>query len=469
MTNTAIGRLRLALIALFLVLGGRQLWLQLVAAPTIAARPGNPRNAMLGSLRGSIVAADGSILAASSEGRRIYPLGPAAAHLVGYASVRYGTSGLEAAYDRALSPPAASGDPVAQVQEIVHALEGKPLRQGGAEIVTTIVPAIQERLYHDLSAWPRAAGVVLDPRTGAVLAMASVPSFDPNRLDAVFPRLLDDPQSPLLNRAIDGLYPPGSTFKMVTASAALESGLYDLDSRFYDPTGYIRIGSVRLYNDDREATGTQTLVGAFALSVNVDFARIVLTIGKDEFYRYIRRFGIGAPLDFQLPAARARVPPPQDVTPGELAQMAFGQGALAVSPLQMALVAAAIANGGVEPRPYVVRAVVRPGGMTSTFGPSVLATPISADTAAEVTKLMVAVVQRGTGTPAQIPGVLVAGKTGTATNPFGPPHSWFVCFAPADAPRAVVAILVENAGYGASVAAPIARDVLQVALASGKR
>ncbi|HEY9179581.1 MAG TPA: penicillin-binding transpeptidase domain-containing protein, partial [Candidatus Baltobacteraceae bacterium] len=176
------------------------------------------------------------------------------------------------------------------------------------------------------------------------------------------------------------------------------------------------------------------------------------------------RWGIGSSLDFQLPASPARVPSAASVLPGELAQMGFGQGALLVSPLQMALVAATIADGGSEPRPYIVRQVVRRGGATSSYGAAELASPISADTAQNVKKMMVAVVQRGTGTPAQLPGVTVAGKTGTATNPAGAAHSWFVCFAPADNPRVVVAVIVENAGYGASVAAPIARNVLRVAL-----
>ncbi len=272
-----------------------------------------------------------------------------------------------------------------------------------------------------------------------------------------------DQSSPLLDRAINGLYPPGSTFKIFTASAALDSGAVTMQSTFFDP-GYYTIGDFTLHDDEGEATGTQDLTGAFALSSNVDFGQIALKMGVDTFYRYIQRWGIGQSLDFQLPASRDRVPPAASVVPGELAQMGFGQGALLVTPLRMALVAATIAQGGIEPRPYLVREVRPPGGLASTYAASELAAPISAETAEQVKNMMIAVVQRGTGTSARLADVSIAGKTGTATNPFGGPHSWFVCFAPAANPRIAVAVIVENAGYGAAVAAPIARDVVRVAL-----
>jgi peptidoglycan glycosyltransferase len=187
-------------------------------------------------------------------------------------------------------------------------------------------------------------------------------------------------------------------------------------------------------------------------------------MGVATFYEYLKRWGIGGSLDFQLPAQADRVPPKASIVPGELAQMGFGQGALLMTPLQMALLGATIANGGMEPRPYIVRQVVRDGIPASVSNASTLASPVSSDTAAKVTQMMVAVVQRGTGTPAQLPHVTVAGKTGTATNPQGRSHSWFICFAPAEHPRAVVAVVVENVGYGATYAAPIARDVLRTAL-----
>ncbi len=450
---------------LFAVLVLRQAYVQLVAGPGIAANSYNPRHALLASRRGRILAGDGTALAQTVKGERRYPYGPALAQTVGYVSVRYGTSGLEDAYDAALTPPDMTGDVAAQFAEIVEAFTGRGAVAHGADVVTTIVPAIQDELYLRLAGYARGAGVVLDPRTGAVLALASVPSFDPNGLASEFRTLLRDQHSPLLNRAIDGLYPPGSTFKIFTASAALDSNTVTMQSTFYDP-GYYTIGNFTLHDNEFESTGTQDLTGAFALSSNVDFGQIALKMGTDTFYRYIDRWGIGKSVDFQLPAGIDRVPPQDSIVPGELAQMGFGQGAFLMTPLRMALLAATIADGGSEPRPYIVRQVVRQGGGASSYGTAELANPISADTAANVKNMMVAVVQRGTGTPAQLPGITVAGKTGTATNPFGASHSWFVCFAPADHPRVVVAIVVENAGYGAEVAAPIAREVLRTALKS---
>ncbi len=467
MTNRAIAGLATLFVALFLILAARAAYVMVIQGPSIAAMPYNPRHALLDQRRGRILATDGTVLAESVGSKRVYPLGESLAQTLGYLSARYGTSGIEAAYDRALTPADTTGDPAAQWAELLSAFKGDLHRPKGADVVTTIVPSVQNEAWSLLSQHARGAVVALDPRSGAVLALASVPSFDPNRIDSVFPSLIHDSQSPLLDRSLDGLYPPGSTFKIVTAGAALESGTVTMHSTFEDP-GHVQIGNFTLHDNEGEATGLQDLTGAFALSSNVDFAGITLKMGVDTFYDYLSKWGIGASLDFQLPTETARVPPKDSLTPGELAQMGFGQGALLVTPMQMALIAATIADNGNEPRPYIVRQIVR-DGVAATVTPSgSLSTPISADTAANVKKMMIAVVQRGTGTTAQLPNVQVAGKTGTATNPHGAAHSWFVCFAPADHPRVVVAVVVENAGYGATVAAPIARDVLRVALKAVK-
>jgi peptidoglycan glycosyltransferase len=217
-------------------------------------------------------------------------------------------------------------------------------------------------------------------------------------------------------------------------------------------------------NDQNEITGRQTLTGAFALSSNVDFASIALKIGPDLWLQDAAKWGLGQTMNFDLPVARDQVPGRDELIPSVLAQLGFGQASLLVTPIRMALVAATIADGGRTPRPYLVRSIA--GSVTNlATAPEQLAAPLSRDTANEVRDLMIAVVQHGTGTAAALPGITVAGKTGTATNPHGPAHSWFVAFAPALAPRVVVAVIVENGGYGAAVAAPIVRDVLRVALA----
>ncbi|MGD0472965.1 MAG: penicillin-binding transpeptidase domain-containing protein [Candidatus Velthaea sp.] len=379
---------------------------------------------------------------------------------MGYASSRYGTAGLEDAFDRILRAPRDAPDPLAQAVEIVTGAHRAPR---GGDVVTTLDIDVQKALVAGLTPYPRAAGVVLDPRSGAVLALASVPGFDPNTLDGNFPTLLHNTQSPLLDRAISGLYPPGSTFKIVTASDALDAGIVTPASTFTD-TGGFAVGRFVVRNDEEESTGRQTLVGAFALSSNVDFARIALDLGVDRWFAYAARWGLGDSLEFDLPAARDRLPAKAAVSPSVLAQLGFGQAALLVTPLRMALVAATIANAGATPRPFLVSRLAQQNNSLATR-PETLAQPISAQTAEAVRDMMIEVVTRGTGTAAALPNVTVAGKTGTATNPHGKSHAWFVAFAPARAPRVAVAVVVENAGYGGTFAAPIAKRVLRVALA----
>ena len=410
------------------------------------------------------MARDGTPLAITRGGKRVYPFGATLAHAVGYASSRYGTSGLEDAFDRVLTAHASSANPLVQAGEMIAGTHAPPR---GRDIITTIDLSIQRELVRRLRMFRRAAGVVLDPRTGAVLALASVPSFDPNTLDADFASLQKDTRSPLLDRSIAGLYPPGSTFKVVTASEALDAGVVTPQTTFVD-TGGFRIGSFTVRNDEEETTGTQTLVGAFALSSNVDFAQVALRIGVDRWLAYAARWGLGKSLEFDLPAARDDIPARATISPSILAQLGFGQASLLVTPLRMALVTATVANGGVEQRPFLVRSIAGRDTSLATQ-PEQLAQPISAETASEVRTMMIAVVNHGTGRAAALPDVQVAGKTGTATNPHGRSHAWFVAFAPAAAPRVVVAVVVENVGYGGTYAAPIAKSVLRVALAQERR
>ena len=462
MTNRVIVQIRTLFVVLFAVLVVRQVYVQLLAGPSYAAKSYNPRHALLSERRGRILASDGTVLAQTIHKHRVYPFGEQLAQTVGYVSLRFGASGIEAAYDSALTPPDTTGDPISQLAEVLQSFTGRSAQAHGADVVTTLNVPVQTLLATELAQHARGAGIVIDPRNGAVLAMASVPSFDPNTIEQSFPQLAHSESSPLINRATDGLYAPGSTFKIVTASDALDSGVVTMNSYFDDP-GYFVIGDYVVHDNEGEATGYLGLTGAFAQSSNVDFAQIALKIGADRWYDYAQRWGLGASLDFQLPAERDRIPPRDQLYPGTLAQLGFGQANLLVTPLRMALVASTIANDGVTPRPFIVRSIAR-AASSSSFGAAQLAQPISTETARNVKKMMVAVVKYGTGVPAALPNVTVAGKTGTATNPAGASHSWFVCFAPAESPRVAVAVIVENAGYGAAVAAPIARRVLQKAL-----
>jgi penicillin-binding protein A len=438
----------------------RQFWIQVIDGPKLATSQYNPRHTQIAVGRGSILASDGTPLAVTRGEKRVYPQGSLVAQAVGYASARYGTAGLEDAFDRVLTAHTDAVDPLSQLAQILAGTHGAPR---GADIVTTLDLTVQRALVARLAQHRRAAGIVMDPRTGAVIALASVPAYDPNRLDALWPTLLRDPASPLLDRSTGGLYPPGSTFKVVTAADALDAGVVTPQSTFSDYGGFT-IGNFTVHNDEEETTGTQDLAGAFALSSNVDFAQIALKIGVDTWYKYAAKWGLGQPVDFDLAVTRDRVPAKKDVYGGILAQLGFGQASLLVTPMRMALIDATIAHDGTTPRPYLVRRIAGSDRSVAT-SPETIAQPISADTAHEVRDLMIQVVKRGTGTSAQLPGVTVAGKTGTATNPHGRSHAWFVAFAPAEAPRVAVAVVVENVGYGGTYAAPIAREVLRVALA----
>ncbi|GAC1404774.1 MAG: penicillin-binding transpeptidase domain-containing protein [Candidatus Velthaea sp.] len=447
-------------VLLFALLAARQAWIMLVDAPALAADPHNPRHLQLATGRGTIVARDGTPLAITRGDRRVYPLGASAAHAVGYASGRYGTTGLEDSFNGVLAARSDTSTVLAQIGELVAGNRASPR---GSDVVTTLDVDIQRALVANLLPYRRAAAVVLDPRTGAVLALASVLAFDPNRLERDFPKLVTDQRSPLLDRSTVGLYPPGSTFKVVTAADALDAGVVTPQTTFVDRGG-LAIGNFVVRNDEEETTGTQTLVGAFALSSNVDFAQIGLRLGVNTWFDYAKRWGLGDSLAFDVPAARDRIPRKAEVSNSILAQLAFGQASLLVTPLRMALVAATIANNGVTPRPFLVRSIA---GHDTTLAtrPEQLAAPISAETAHEVRDMMIEVVRRGTGTAAALPGVTVAGKTGTATNPHGRSHAWFVAFAPAEMPRVAIAVVIENVGYGGTYAAPIAKRVLRVALA----
>ena len=461
--NRALSRLVRLFVIAYCVLFARQLYVQVIAGPRLYANAHNPRLALLAPYRGAILARDGSPLAQSTAHGRAYPLGPSLAHVVGYASARYGTSGLEAAFDRELAPLPVGSDPLAQIRALL-ARRAPPFALRGRSIITTIDPAVQATLYEALAAYPRAAGIVLDPRNGEVLALASVPSFDPARIDANFASLARDTASPLLDRSLNGLYPPGSTFKIFTAGAALEAGVVTPEST-YDDRGAFPVGNFVVHDDEGEATGVQDLAGAFALSSNIDFAQIALALGDERWFEAAQSWKLGQPFGFALPVEPDRLPTRAEMTPGILAQLGFGQADLLVTPLRMATIAATVAAGGTTPRPFLVRAV-RSGGVDSIVGtPDALASPLSPGVAADLKAMMIAVVQRGTGTAAALPAVQVAGKTGTATNPAGRSHAWFVAFAPATGARVAVAIVVENAGYGGVVAAPIARRVMATALA----
>jgi peptidoglycan glycosyltransferase len=416
---------------------------------------------------------------------RIYPKGPLTAHVVGYSTAARARTGLEKSLNDYLT---ASNQSLSTfVDRSVAQLRGKPIQ--GNDVRLTLNLAAQRVALQALGT-KCGAVAALDPRTGAVRVLASSPSFNPNLAERNFgaiSRIRADctPAAPLLNRATAGLYPPGSTFKVVTASAALQSGKFTPDSIFHDP-GYCTEYGKPVYNfglesGGPESFGTVTLADGLVHSINSVYCNIGKELGALAVLQQAKRFGfykpppLETPLEERLPSGlyqHGRLYYPvreSQVDPGRLA---FGQERLLVTPLQMAMVAAAIGNDGREMRPYVVSRIVSPGGKTIVkTRPARLAQPVSRDTAQEIQAMMLDVVHRGTGTAAAISGVRVGGKTGTAeTGISGRNTTWFICFAGPDdgsPPRIAVAVVLEGQTLtGGATAAPIARQVVEALLPS---
>ena len=408
---------------------------------------------------------------------RTYPGGAVYAPVTGFYSLLYGRTGIERLDDRVLS----GEDDRLFVRRLSDYVTGNA-PQGGS-IVLTLNRAAQQAAYDGLKGKVGAV-VALDPRTGAVLAMASSPSYDPTSLSShdtdqirtAYGRLTADPGNPLQNRAVERTYPPGSTFKVITAAAALASGRFTPDTRIPAPTVLkLPQTSKTLSNFGGERCGdgtTDTLADAFAISCNTAFASLGLTLGQDAVRKQAAAFGLGDD-SLVLPQRVATSIYPDTLSPPQEAQSAIGQYDVRVTPLQMAMVAAGIANGGEVMRPYLVSEVQTPDLSTLDVAkPELYRRAVSQQVAATMTTLMERVVTRGTGTAAQLSGVRVAGKTGTAQHgPGAAPHAWFIGFAPAEDPKVAVAVLVEDGGSlgsdatGGKVAAPIAREVLKAVLA----
>ena len=443
----------------------------------LAARPDNPRRILEERRvqRGRILDMQGQVLAfseapeagAGGAPRRVYPH-PAAAPVVGFQTwrygagldpaVTYGTGGAEAAYDVALR-----GDLGRSVsQQLASRVLKRP--RAGRDVVLTLDVDLQN-LASELLAGRSGAVVVLDVRSGAVRALASQPTFDPMALDAVAAGQAP-PDQIMWNRATQGLYPPGSTWKMVTFAAALDQGLVA-------PGDVVDDGARVAYFDgfpvrcDNNPPGTDRfdMRHAFAYSCNVTFARLGEELGETRFRRYARAFGLGEAPPFPLPVAAGSLTDSNRMPLPELVSAAFGQGKVLVTPLHMALVAAAIARDGTVPVPVLLADVpgVRWAGIADERGTWRRA--VTSATAAAVREAMVVTAEEGWGQAARRAGGVSMGvKTGTAETGRGSPHAWTVGFAPADAPRVAAAVVVEAGGSGAETAAPITGRVLARAL-----
>jgi peptidoglycan glycosyltransferase len=489
--NRQIAKLGLVGVALVAALIVATTYWQTWATAGLADRQDNEiqRVAQFSIKRGLIRASDGTILASNRIKKvggqklylRRYPQGGLFAHVVGYSTQSRARSGLESSLNDYLTGANRNLDTV--LKTTLDKIRGATIK--GNDVWLTMRPGAQ-RLAMQQLAGKCGSVVAIDPRNGKVLVMASRPTYDPNLVEKDFARINNiravcRPAAPLLNRATDGLYTPGSTFKVVTASAALDSGRFTPDSRFDDPGYCIEYGQkVRNAGNPEapETFGSVDLVTGLEHSINSVFCNIGKALGAGKVLGYAKRYGFYEDPPLETPA-NERSPsglyhngrlfrpsdPQAQVDPGRLA---FGQEALLATPLQMAMVSAGVANKGVVMEPHVVDRITNPnGGVVTRTKPKRLDRAVSRRTAQELTQMMEGAVQSGTGTAAQIPGIAVAGKTGTAeTGVPGRYTSWFICFAPADHPRVAVAVVLQDqTGFGGQVAAPIAKSVMQAILA----
>ena len=478
--NGQVRKVAAVILVAFLLLLAAPFYWQVVAAERLANDPRNTRVLIkeYAIERGPIVLADRTPVAESVRSRdrndpleyvRHYPDGPRYGMITGFYSLVFGRTLVEQEFNSYLLGRA----PEQFAQNVTDLLTARS--SPGGTLVLTLDRATQAAAQDALGN-RKGAVVALDPRTGAVLAMTTFPRYDPNDLSSHDPerirrnwdRLVKDEDDPLLNRAAGALYPPGSTFKVVTAAAALENGVSMSDELPSPDVLNVPQTSadIRNFGGSSCGGGTLTLTEALEISCNTTFAGLGVKLGSEKLAAEAEKFGFNQPSPYQLPAATSVIPEDQDVP--ATAQSAIGQRDVRTSPLQMATVAATIANGGRRMGPFVARQVVSDkGSVVKRFEGEDFGQVIPEQVAGDLRDMMLQVVEGGTGVAAQIPGLQVAGKTGTAQHAQGRnPHAWFIGFTGSGDRQIAVAVVVEEGGNlgseatGGRTAAPIARDVM---------
>lgn len=479
--NRSIRKIGLALGVLLVALTININFQQVLLANDIRQKPGNQRTVLeeYDRERGPILVGSDPVARSipttdQYKYLRVYQDGPEYAPATGYYSALYGATSIERTENAVLS----GTSDLFFVDRIQQLLSGQQPK-GGA-VTLTLSAGAQAAAYKGLNGKVGSV-TAIDPTTGAILALASSPSYDPNLLAShdlaetqqAYEKLNADPQKPLLNRPLVQTPPPGSTFKLVTTAAALDSGKFTPDSIIPGPAKYRLPGtSVDVKNWNGQACGPNnktTLRHALEISCNSAFLWLGNQLGQDSLMAAAKKFGFNS--GFSVPMRAAASQYPEGLDEAQTAMSAIGQFDVTATSLQMAMVGAAIGNGGVTMNPYLVKEIRGPNlQIMETAKPSQFGTALSAADAAEELSMMVSVVENGTGTNAQIPGVKVGGKTGTAeTGEDRPAVAWFVAVAPADAPKVAVAVTIEDAGIkseisGNGLAAPIARSVIEAIL-----
>ena len=486
--NKPIRAISIFCMALFLALMINATYLQYVDAGDLAKDPNNRRviAAAFSRERGPILVGKTPVaesVPSSDEYKfqRQYPSPLLYAPVTGAFSY-FSQTGIERSQNDWLS----GDDPGLFVTRLVDMFTNAEPK--GGRVTLTLDPGAQQAAYDGLMGLPgpvEGAVVAIAPSSGKILAMASVPSYDPNRLAShrfgevskAAQELEADESDPLINRGISTRLPPGSTFKLVTAAAAIESGNYNADSKVpAGPTYQLPLtnGPTGLIDNEGRACGTNRIpfVQAMENSCNTTFAALAVELGPEAMLEQAEKFGFNAQYLDDL-GRQATSVFPADMDQAQVGQSGIGQFDVSATPLQMAMVAAAIGNGGSVMKPYIVDEIVRPNLQVQfKTGDRELSQAVSSTTARELTDLLVATVDTGTASPAAIPGVKVAGKTGTAQSGIAdvPPYAWFVSFAPADDPQVAVAVMIQKAGIergeiaGGRLAGPIARSVMEAVM-----
>ena len=461
--------------ALFAVLIGNLTYIQVFKAAEYQDMPSNNHTITKARYikRGSIITADGLTLAESIQQEdgtyvRSYPNGNLAAHAVGYYSQQYGSSGVESSQDKTLT----GSKDYSSWQNALNSLAG--ITEPGNSVQLTIDSRIQQAAEQAL-AGRMGAIVVLDPRTGAVLAWASAPAYDNTDIAAAMEaaNASGGADTSMFDRATQALYSPGSTFKTVTLSSALENGVAALSSTYSSP-GRMEIGGADVVSVNEQGHGTITLDRAFAVSSNTVFGQVAEQLGADRLVATAQAFGYGQNLGIDFSTAASIMPDPADMSTWELAWAGAGQPVgqghtpgPQTTVMQNAVIAAAIANNGIAMNPYVVGQILAPDGtVVKTTRERSLGQAVSSGTAEQVKEAMLDVVQNGSGSAAGIAGVKVAGKTGTAETNSATPNSTFIGFAPYDTPTLAVSLVLEETTENEATAAAVAGQVLRAALAA---
>lgn len=449
--NKRIIRVLICISLLFLVLITYLLWFNMFRAKEISTNSYNKRQweSEQRVIRGSIYSSEQVLLAETEvqgDARiRKYPKKNLYSHIIGYCSQVYGKTQLEMAYDNEL---VGKGNINLSINELSK----------GNNLYLTIIDELQEYAYDRLDG-RNGAIVAIEPTTGQILAMVSLPDFDPNKIEDNWSSMMEDEKSPFLARATQGLYPPGSTYKIVTAAGVYDNGM---TSETFDDNGKFEKGDVTVYNYNRESFGKIDIKEAFEVSSNYVFCTLGYEMGADKVKEEAEKFGINKSFDFDIPISQSQIQY-KKMTDLDGALVSIGQGGLVMTPLQVAMMASAVANGGKMMKPYLVEQIKTANDITiGQAKPTVLYDSIGLSCAEYIQDMMIGVVEDGTGKNAQIKGISVAGKTGTAETDSGKDHAWFVGYAPADNPQICVAVVLENDGSsGGSTACPIARDIIK--------